>query len=307
MVYDYANGSDRADGEVNLTVPNGVPYGPISVTTFGGTSNPFAETFTAIEGTATSGTPTNPAIASANIDQAITLDGSRFTLSTAVAFSAIDYNGNRYEHVVKPIAIAPDGSKLIVVVPDDALTGPVSVVGDQLNTAAPLQIVPVVTYADFQSVASDWLQRRAQIRGRGFIKGAGTYTFGTTSVVDTSINSGPDVIYDYGDGNDRTNGQVNLTVPLAGNPYGTITVTTAGGTSAPYTVGLTAIQLTAASGTPADTTQASANPGQVVHADRLRPDHRHRRRRRVPPTTTATPPSSCSTPSTPTSRATSPK
>ena len=155
VVYDYANGSDRADGLVNLTVPNGVPYGPISVTTFGGTSNPFAETFTAIEGTATSGTPTNAAIASANIGQAITLDGSRFTLSTAVAFSAIDYNGNRYEHVVKPIAIAPDGSKLIVVVPDDAMTGPVSVVGDQLNTAALLQVVPLVTYADFQSVAGD--------------------------------------------------------------------------------------------------------------------------------------------------------
>ena len=57
VVYDYANGSDRADGLVNLTVPNGVPYGPITVTTFGGTSNPFVADLHWDQGTATSGTP----------------------------------------------------------------------------------------------------------------------------------------------------------------------------------------------------------------------------------------------------------
>ena len=148
-------------------MPNGVPYGPITVTTFGGTSSAFASTFTKIEGTAASGTPANSSVASANPEQAITLDGSGFTLSTAVAFSAIDYNGNRYEHIVKPIAIAPDGSKLIVVVPDNAITGTISVVGDELNTAAPLQIVPVVSSADFTSVAGDGSTAAATVRGRG--------------------------------------------------------------------------------------------------------------------------------------------
>ena len=50
--------------------------------------------------------------------------------STSVVFSAIDYNGNEYQHLVKPIAVSPDGTQLIVVVPDDAMTGTVGVVGE---------------------------------------------------------------------------------------------------------------------------------------------------------------------------------
>ncbi len=46
--------------------------------------------------------------------------------------------------------------------------------------------------------------------------------------------------------------------------FGAVTVTTAGGSSAPYSVGYTDLVATAASGTPADGAQASANPGQTV-------------------------------------------
>ena len=87
------------------------------MTTFGGTSTAFPLTFTQIEATASSGTPADASSSSANPAQAIMLDGIGLDLNTAVVFHAIDINGTRYEHVVKPIAIAPDGTRLIVVVP----------------------------------------------------------------------------------------------------------------------------------------------------------------------------------------------
>ena len=107
----------------------------------------------------------------------------------------------------------------------------------QLNMLIAFQIVPVVNFADFTSVSSDGSSAAAVIRGVGFTEGVGTYTFATTSVVDTNTQTGPDVYYDTSAGY-RLNGQVGLTVPLNGNVYGAVTVTTAGGTSAPYTVGL---------------------------------------------------------------------
>ena len=55
-----------------------------------------------------------------------------------------------------------------------------------------------------------------------------------------------------------------MTVPLSDGAFGPITVRTAGGTSAAYSVSLTGIGATALSGTPADAGQASANPGQAV-------------------------------------------
>ena len=262
VTYDYVDGTYLINGQINVTVPPGADFGPFTVTTAGGTSNAFGLSFTGITSTASSGTPTSAAVASANPGQAITLDGSGFTLATSVVFSAINVNGNQYQDLVKPIAVTPDGTQLTVVVPDDAMTGTVGVVGDAMDTKALLQVVPVVTYADFQSVSGDGTSAAGLIRGRGFVEGAGTYTFGTTTVVNTSVNSGPDVYYDPTNG--RVNGAAYLTVPLTGSPYGAVTVTTAGGTSAAYTVGLSKIQSTAASGTPADPSQASANPGQVV-------------------------------------------
>ena len=57
---------------------------------------------------------------------------------------------------------------------------------------------------------------------------------------------------------------VGLTVSLDDGMFGAVTVRTAGGTSAPLSVGLAGLSGTALSGTPADAGQASANPGQVV-------------------------------------------
>ena len=95
------------------------------------------------------------------------------------------------------------------------------------TTAATLQVVPVVTSAAMNGTAS------AQIQGLGFEEGNGSiYTFAGATLVDSSSSSGPDVIYDYANGSDVSNGLVNLAPPTSG--AGSLTVTTAGGTSAPF-------------------------------------------------------------------------
>src|SRR5262249_6138653 len=103
--------------------------------------------------------------------------------------------------------------------------------------------------------------------GAGFIEGHDTeYRFGTTVIPDPETGSGPD---SQARTDARVNGNVNnelttLTVPLLPGSSGPIVVKTAGGTSAPFSVGFTGIASVALSGTPADPTQASANPGQAI-------------------------------------------
>ena len=95
------------------------------------------------------------------------------------------------------------------------------------TTAATLQVVPVVTAAAMNGTAS------AQIQGLGFEEGNGSiYSFAGATLVDSSSAAGPDVIYDYANGSDVSNGLVNLPPPTSG--AGSLTVTTAGGTSAPF-------------------------------------------------------------------------
>ena len=95
------------------------------------------------------------------------------------------------------------------------------------TTAATLQVVPVVTAAAMNGTAS------AQIQGLGFEEGNGSiYSFAGATLVNSSSSSGPDVIYDYANGSDVSNGLVNLAPPTSG--AGSLTVTTAGGTSAPF-------------------------------------------------------------------------
>ncbi len=53
-------------------------------------------------------------------------------------------------------------------------------------------------------------------------------------------------------------------MPLNNGSFGAISVKTAGGASASYSVSLSGITATALSGTPADADEASANPGQAI-------------------------------------------
>jgi hypothetical protein len=105
------------------------------------------------------------------------------------------------------------------------------------------------------------------LSGFGFLDGGDSlYRFGSETVRDASTGTTPDVQ----GRNDTTlnrfiaNGQVTLTVPLSNGAFGGISVQTAGGTSALYSVNLASITSVATSGTPANAGQASANAGQTI-------------------------------------------
>src|SRR5262249_21940774 len=69
-----------------------------------------------------------------------------------------------------------------------------------------------------------------QLFGEGFVEGGGTYNLPSATVTDTSISNSPvDVVSSGVD-----NGAVNIPEPQHG--LGNVTVTTAGGTSAPLAV-----------------------------------------------------------------------
>ena len=249
----------KANGGINVIVPNGVATGPLSVTTQGGTSNQGNESFTGITATLGTGTAANGSVPAVNPGATITLNGTNFDLKTDVVFEVIDTNGVRSQLIVQPTAVGAGNTTVTVVVPNNAVTGRVRVVGDLNATEAPLQIVPVVTAVVINSIAGDGSSANVTLSGTGFIEGNNTlYTFGTVTVPDPGIGTGPDVV----------GGGVNLIVPLAstltGPAFGAITVTTAGGTSAALTGGITSITAVATSGTPADATQASANTGQTI-------------------------------------------
>ncbi|MFN7627188.1 MAG: hypothetical protein ACK5PZ_10180, partial [Pirellula sp.] len=127
--------------ELSTIVPSWASSGPISVRTIGGTSDNFNIRLDSIVATATSGTPKNAAIASANPGQSIRLTGAQFNMSTEVVFRLKQNDGTIYEYIVKPSYVTDDRTQLDVIVPNEATTGVVQVVGDTSGQAIPLQIV----------------------------------------------------------------------------------------------------------------------------------------------------------------------
>ena len=226
------------------------------MTTLGGTSEIFGLGFDNIVSNADSGTAADGAVASANPGQAITLQGTNFDLTTDVVFFFSDSNGRRFERVVRPTAVNDDGTEIMVTVPTDAVTGPVRVVGDMNATDATLQIVPTISVADLTSVNIN--DAFFSLTGTGFIEGAGTqYTFGSQSVIDVNTSSATGDVF-------SSNTRSNVNLPYGEDLFGSVTVTTEGGTSAPFSIGLTQIDSVAFSGTAADTSEASANADQAV-------------------------------------------
>ena len=143
----------------------------------------MALTFTGITGTATSGTPANAGQASANPGQTITITGTGLDTSTDVVFRTIDDSGNKSQVVVHPTTAAADGSSATVVVPGNALTGVVRVIGDATANDVPLQIVPVLSSMTVTSVNSDGSFAEITLHGSGFVDGNGSaYQFGGTIV-----------------------------------------------------------------------------------------------------------------------------
>jgi len=250
------------NGSLQTDMPNGVAAGPISVTTIGGTSNVFDMTFTGISAVAAAGTPADAGLASANPGQTITLTGAHFAMDTDIVFETAT-DGGKATIVVRPTAVAADGSSAAVVVPDAATTGMVRVFGDSLGTEVFLQVVPVVTGADFLNFQGDSTYGQVRLKGRGFVEGNwSTYIFGTSMYDDAGPSYGANVF--AGDPDYRGNGTADISISFEDGSFGPIQVRTQGGTSAPFTRTVNGITATAASGTPANPAEASANPGQEV-------------------------------------------
>ncbi len=252
------------NGSFSLQAPGGAKAGPLSVTTVGGTSNVLNLSFTGLTATAASGTPADAAKASANPGQTITLQGDKFDTSLDVVFDTRRSDGTVTQMVVRPASVAADGMSATVVVPTDAVTGRVRVISDKTATEAALQIVPLLTNAQIEYVTGTALVMGVRLTGRGFVEGPGSsYIFGTMVIEDISNGAGPDVQDTY-DPNYTYNGSAYLNVTYSNSSFGPITVRTEGGTSAPFSVGLSGITATATSGTPANPSEASANPGQSI-------------------------------------------
>ena len=202
---------------------------------------------------ATVGTPTDPQQASANIGQAITLFSNEpiFDANSFVTFTTIDDGGNVGTQAVQAVAVAETGDAIAVIVPQAATSGPVFA---EEGRDVFLQIVP--TLQDFQN--SDFQPgNQLYLQGGGFVEGATTLFFGATSVADTGVNSGHDIV--------GGNSQIYSTIPA--NPGALLRVRTAGGTSNELTVGpgaLTGLQAVATIGTPTNAGLASANIGQTI-------------------------------------------
>jgi hypothetical protein len=132
----------NANMDLYLTVPNGVPFGPITVSTLGGTSAAFPVSLTGITAKAQMGTPPDPSKPSANPDQTIILEGSGFSMATEIVFLVVGNQGGTYERMVHPQSVTADGKQLTVQVPEDTTSGNVSIVGDRNGAGIYLQIIP---------------------------------------------------------------------------------------------------------------------------------------------------------------------
>lgn len=254
----------KPNSTLHVEIVNGAASGPIRVSTVGGTSAAAIVGFNAIEANALSGLPAKAGLAAANPGQSVTITGNSLTMQSGVLFEVTDSEGKRGSVIVRPSAVRADGSSAEVKVPMAAITGVVRVLGSA--TALPLQILPTVSAVTVQSVAADGRSAVIRLDGTGFVEGTfSQYRLGTTLQVDSGPGGGADVsertsaTFEY-----FANGTVTLTVPLVDGAFGPVSVTTAGGTSAPFTASLASISAVAASGVPADPAKASANPGQTV-------------------------------------------
>ncbi|MEY2842731.1 MAG: hypothetical protein RI920_768, partial [Pseudomonadota bacterium] len=249
---------------VNLSVPAGAATGPVRVTTVGGTSAAFGIGLTSITASGASGTAANNAVARANAGQSITLNGSGLDATTDVVFKVIDQSGAISDLIVRATAVNADGTQIQVLVPIDATTGIVRVVGSP--DAIALQILPTISDIQVESVTADGSSAQVLIAGTGLVEGGNSeYRFGSSVVLDAGTGTGAEV---FGRSDPTlgfvANGYVRVTVPLSNGVFGAVSLKTAGGVSASYTASLDSITAVALSGTPADAAVASANAGQSI-------------------------------------------
>lgn len=212
--YEFEN--DAAIVQLPLS---GDVFGAITVTTAGGTSRPWLMDVEALVGTADSGTPANPALASANPGGTIEIAGNGLTADTGVVARWTDVDGVPQWELLKPTSVNPDGTRAVVAVPDFFNgANPIQLFGS--DTAPILQIVPTISSATAEGLDS------ASIIGRGFEERVGNaVTFAGNIVESTNLNQPPiDVL-----NSTFSNGRIVATEPAHG--FGTIELSTAGGTA----------------------------------------------------------------------------
>jgi hypothetical protein len=212
-------GLDRADNEViYLQVPALASAGPITVETAGGTSAAVPISLSQLQGIAMSGVPPNPAQPSANPGQTIQVVGNSLDYTTEVIFPVIDVAGTLSNRAATPSFVSVAGTLMEVRVPDDAITGNVRVVG--AAGSFPLQVVPTLALAE--RIAGSSLR----LLGGGLTENSSlTVTVGGTPIADTGTNV--DVLTSF-----LAADTLVLTTALSA----TVSVTTAGGTSASVTI-----------------------------------------------------------------------
>src|SRR5262249_53441851 len=159
--------------------------------------------------------------------------------SDQVVFSSTDSAGRRSTVTVSPASVAADGSSLTVVVPDNATTGAVRLAREAAGLY--LQVVPVLDDVSAYSPGYPLHGYPVSLSGRGYVEAGTVLHFGTATISDSSASSGPDIY----DGYDpypsyHANAQVSFYAP-AGLPAGPVSVTTLGGTSAPFGLTFTGI------------------------------------------------------------------
>lgn len=229
-------GGISTNSGITMSLGSGVPAGAIVVRTDGGSSAPLVRSATTLVGTASSGTPRNPTLASAAPGQAVTVQGSGLDINTSMVFQVIDAQGVRREQVVRANNAAPSGNSAEFIVPDGAITGTVHVLGDASGQRFALQVVPQVLSAQVLFIAPDGKSATVLIQGLGFVEGNDTeYRAGGAPVFDAGSRTGPDVVVRETSNGIVNNGQVTVTVPVRNGVVGDITVVTAGGASAPVT------------------------------------------------------------------------
>ena len=246
-----------------LTLPlSDTAFGAISVSTAGGRSDWFSVNVASITAQALSGTPTDPALLSANPGQSITLHGDRLTLATDIEVQYHDATGRLRSELINPTSAELDGSAAQVILPD-VVNGVIRLRIFGAPTIFAIQIVPVV-HQGIMVFQPSPQPNFVRIYGRGFYDGDSTYDFDGTLIYDDDFT-------DYAALQGNTIAEVLTSVP----ENVPLTVTTPGGTSAPVTVNvpvptevspptITAIVSTAFDGVPTNPAITSANTGQVI-------------------------------------------
>ena len=219
-----------------LTIPAGAAGGDVVVTTDGGSSVPFTFTvprLTALVATATTGTPADPTKPSANMGQTIGVTGAG--LNGSVILHAATFSETKVAGALDlPLSqIAADGSSAQAVIDPLGLvtTGAVRLLDRATGVGSAesilLQIVPTL---DPVTATGFGAAQPLTLTGSGFVEDGLILRFpqsggGVIDVADTGANM--DVT--------AKNRSVSLLSPSGVGP-GSLTVTTAGGTSAPVTI-----------------------------------------------------------------------